>query len=99
FDHCFFPKHIIDHFISLSLTDFVCFGIGGGKACVHGDERHIGCREQEETSRARIRLDPSSPVSSLPTSPSVSSWPLSPPVSNSSRRHRYLVLGMETEQR
>ncbi|KAG5393945.1 hypothetical protein IGI04_023908 [Brassica rapa subsp. trilocularis] len=60
--------------------------IGGGKACVHGDERHIhiGCREQEETSRARIRLDPSSPVSSLPTSPPVSSLPLSPPVSNSS---------------
>ncbi|KAF3560812.1 hypothetical protein DY000_02016084 [Brassica cretica] len=37
--------------------------IGGGKAYFHGDGRYIGCRVQEETSRARIRLDPSSPVS------------------------------------
>ncbi|CAF2043158.1 unnamed protein product, partial [Brassica napus] len=66
-----------------------------------------GCREQEETSRDRIRLDPSSPVSSLPPSPPVSSLPPSPPVSslppvvsNSSPSSSLsLVLGMETEQR
>ncbi|CAN6868205.1 unnamed protein product [Brassica oleracea] len=76
------------------------FEIGGGKAYFHGDGRHIGCREQEETSRARIRLDPSSPVSSLPPSPPVSSLPPSPPVSNSSPLSSLsLVLGVETEQR
>ncbi|CAF2069514.1 unnamed protein product, partial [Brassica napus] len=72
------------------------YRIGGGKAYFHGDGRHIGCREQEETCRARPV------VTGLELAPVTTGLELapSPPVSNSSPSSSlWLVLGMEIEQR